>query len=376
MGNTTKNKTILFAAGGTGGHIYPAVAVANKCKSISEKLYNLRIEFVGCYGRIEEKIIPREGYKLNLIWISSLQRGFSLKSIIKNFSLPFKIAASFWQAYRLLSRIKPDVVVCAGSAVSLPVGKVALFKKIPLVLMESNALPGLAVKKLESQATQIHLAFKAASKHLSSKNILISGNPIREVFFEFRDKQKSQEHFGLKNDDMKSPVILVFGGSQGAKSINMAIEKISDELIAKGVKIIWQTGGNFQASGNGATQISNENVYRSEYIYEMDLAYSAADLVIARAGATTISELSAVGKPSVLVPLPTAAEDHQRINAEAFAGLGAAEFVLDKNLSYELKDKILGLLNDTNKLNDMAAKARSNMVLGADEIIAKHILEL
>ena len=287
--------------------------------------------------------------------------------MVQNLTLPIKIVASFIQSYKLLRRLKPTVVVCAGSAVSFPIGKVAQWKKIPTVLLESNAIPGLSTKKLSSSATQIHLAFSDAKKYLKNCNTILSGNPIRKIFFEKVDKQNSLSFFGLGNNF----TVFVFGGSQGSMAINNVIEKIMESLQKNGIQLIWQTGKSFLRG-----DLKNKFMYRSKYIYDMDKAYSACDLVIARAGATTISELSAVGKPSILIPLPTASEDHQKKNAEAFNAIGASEYILDGNLNEQLFDKIIMLLKNPYKLKEMSIKALSNASFGADDKIARSILSI
>lgn len=351
---------LLFAAGGTGGHIFPALAVADKCRELHP---DIEIEFVGARGRLEEKVIPRAGYRLNLLWISGFQRELSLDTLL----LPLKIGTSFVQAFGLMRRMKPDVVVCAGAYVSYPVGVVATMRGIPLVLMESNALPGRVIRKLAPRAAEIHVAFEAAAEHLKGSRVVVSGNPVRKIFFEKQDRVKAREHFGL---DPEKPTLFAFGGSLGARSINNALDAIIEQLLAEGVQVIWQTGTSYTGG-----ECRESALYRATFIHEMELGYAAADLVLARAGATTIAELAAVGKPSLLVPLPTAADDHQRVNASAMERAGAGAMLLDADLREKLFPTIMRLLSDAERLDTMGRNVSRMGVPDADERIAKAVLE-
>lgn len=352
---------LLFAAGGTGGHIFPALAVAERCRKLHP---DLEIEFVGTRGRLEEKVIPRAGYRLNYLWISGFQRNLSLQTLM----LPLKIGTSFAQSMSLLNRFRPDAVICAGAYVSYPIGLMAAMRGIPLVLMESNALPGLVVRKLAPRASAIHVAFEATRDHLKGLPVVVSGNPVREIFFQPQDRAEARRHFGL---DPGRPALFAFGGSLGARSINTALDGIIERLLAEGVQVIWQTGTSY-AGG----ERREPGLYRSTFIHEMEKGYAAADLVLARAGATTIAELAAVGKASVLVPLPTAADDHQRVNAEAAEASGAARMLLDVELGTKLHETLSALLADPVHLDEMGLHAAALAVPDADRKIAGSILEL
>ncbi|MEO5928430.1 MAG: undecaprenyldiphospho-muramoylpentapeptide beta-N-acetylglucosaminyltransferase [Candidatus Kapaibacterium sp.] len=356
-----KQIRLLFAAGGTGGHIFPALAVADKCRELYP---DIQIEFVGTRGRLEEKVVPRAGYALNYLWIS----GFERKLSVRTMALPLKIGTSFAQALRIMRRFRPHAVICAGAYVSYPVGMMASFSKIPLVLMESNALPGMVIRRLAPRAAEIHVAFEATMKHLSGSRLFMSGNPVRKVFFQPIDQGVARAHFGL---DANRPTLLAFGGSLGARSINNALDPVIGRLLESGAQVIWQTGTSYTGG-----ERKEAGLYRSTFIHEMEMAYAAADLVLARAGATTIAELAAVGKPSVLVPLPTAADDHQRINAEAIRDSGAGEMLLDRELPEKLLPVITALLADGAKLQRMGSSIRRMGVPDADEKIARRVLAL
>ncbi len=352
---------IIFAAGGTGGHIFPALAVADACRAIEP---GAAIEFIGAKGRMEERVVPRAGYNLHTLWISGLARTASLGTAL----LPLKIGASVAKAVGIMRRFRPQVVVCAGAYVSFPVGLAARLLNVPLVLMESNALPGRVVRKLAPHAREIHVAFEETRRHLRSDHVVTSGNPVRGLFFESRDAAQARRHFGLQPD---RPTLFVFGGSLGARSINAAMDAAIDALRADGVQVIWQTGTSYTGG-----EERGEQLYRATFIHEMDLGYAAADLVVARAGATTIAELAAVGKPAILVPLATAADDHQRINAEALQHSGAATMVLDRDINEGLLPAIRSLMANPELRARMAGNVRRMAAPEADRRIAEHVLAI
>lgn len=349
---------LLFVAGGTGGHLFPAMAVADRCRVLAP---DARIEFIGTRGKIEETIVPRAGYPLHLLWISGLTKSVSLETL----ALPAKVAASIWQANRIISRIRPHAVVCAGAYVSYPVGVAASMRRVPLVLMESNAFPGLVTRRLAPRASEIHVAFESTRPLLKSDRVIVSGNPVRKVFAERFDRAEARRHFGL---DPERPTIFAFGGSLGARSINSALDEIAPRLIADGAQLIWQTGTTYEGG-----ERKEPGLYRTTFLHEMELGYAAADLVVARAGATTAAELAAVGKGSILVPLPIETV-RQRENAEAMERAGAARMVLDADLRVELLPAIRELLGSPDALERMGQSARSLAVLDADERIARHVL--
>ena len=350
---------LLFGAGGTGGHIFPAMAVADRCR---ELVPECTIRFVGAKGRLEEEVIPRHGYDLDLIWISGLDGRISPA----NLALPFKILRSFLQARSIIRRFGPDCVICAGGFVSWPVGRAALSAGVPLLLMESNALPGKVVRMLAPRAEAVHVAFEKAVGYLPGATVRISGNPIRASLLEPVDRVEAREFFGL---DPAQPTLLAVGGSQGARSINRALEGIYRTLISDGVQLIWQTGRSYAGE-----EARGEGLYRARFIHEMERAYAAADLVIGRAGAMTISELKVVGLPSILVPLPTAADDHQRVNAEAMVEAGASRMIADDRLGAMLYGTVTELLSQPEVLRGMGERARGMALTDADDTIARDLL--
>lgn len=351
---------LLFAAGGTGGHIFPATAVADCCRRLHP---DVEVEFVGTRGRLEEQVVPRAGYPLNYLWISGLERKFALGNAL----LPAKVLTSYLQARRLLARFRPHVVICAGAYVSLPIGLAASRRKIPLVLMESNAFPGLAIRRLASRATEVHVAFDEATKHFPASKVIVSGNPVREVFSRHIDREEASRHFGLRSE---LPTLFAFGGSLGARSINSTLDRVHEELRREGVQIIWQTGTSYPGE-----PMRGEGLYRTTFLNEMEVGYAASDLVLARAGATTIAELKAVGKPSLLVPLPIVAV-RQLDNAIAMQNVGAAEMLRDDELDRALLPRLRELFADRGRLQKMAESVASMAVTDADERIAQHVLKL
>ncbi len=356
----TGGARLLFVAGGTGGHLFPALAVADRCRELAPDSV---IRFVGAKGRLEEEVVPRAGYDLDLLWISGFSRNFSVKNVM----LPIKIIRSMIQSRRILTFFRPDVVVCAGAYVSWPVGAVAASQGVPLILMESNALPGMVVRKLAPKADEVHVAFEETGRRLPGANVILSGNPIRRVFHRKIDKGEARRHFGLDPD---RPTLFAFGGSLGARSINNVLDGIVGSLLSDGMQVIWQTGKSYEGE-----EKREGNLYRSRFIHEMEIGYAAADLVLARAGATTIAELKGVGKPSILVPLRTAADDHQRVNAEAMERAGAGRMILDVDLSERLYGTIIELTAQPELLDDMGRKAGGMALLDADDRIARRVME-
>ncbi len=351
---------LLFAAGGTGGHIFPAMAVADSCRRFNPEAH---IEFVGTRGRLEEKVFPRAGYRLNFLWISGLERVLSLKTIL----LPIKLGVSIIQAWRLLGRLRPNCVICAGAYVSLPVGLAASMRGIPLVLMESNAYPGLAIRRLASRATAIHVAFDQAAEHFPGVTVVASGNPVRRVFRDTPDRVSAAQSLGLDPDAL---TLFTTGGSLGARSINNALDASIRRLRDQGVQIVWQTGAGYTGG-----ECREKGLYRTMFLDEMELAYAASDLVLARAGATTIAELKAVGRASVLVPLPIE-KVRQMENAIAMRDAGAAEVIPDNELGNRLHEVVMRLLGNRERLEEMGRAARAMAVIDADERIARHVLAL
>lgn len=347
--------SILISGGGTGGHIFPAIAIG---KAFQAKYPHASIEFVGAKDKMEMEKVPEAGFKITGLWISGIDRKISLK----NFAFPFKLLSSIYNAYRIIRRVKPDVVIGVGGFASGPLLYVANLRGIPTLVQEQNSYPGITNKLLAKKANKICVAFDGMERFFAKDKIVITGNPIREQLLTCRHTiGEARSHFGLED----SPTILIIGGSLGARTINKAIELNLNLLKEEGIQILWQTGKSYQ---------NTKEVYgvQTTFIKEMDLAYRAADLVISRAGASSLSELSALGKACILVPSPNVTEDHQTKNAMALVNKAAAEMVSDANASKELIPLAMNLMADENRLNTLKSNISAlGKVNATDEIITE-----
>jgi len=354
---------IIIAGGGTGGHIFPALAIANALK---KKIPAIEILFVGAKGKMEMEKIPDAGYKIVGLDIA----GYNRSSLIKNITLPLKLAKSFFQVRKILKAFKPDAVVGVGGYSSFPVLRSAQSMKIPTFIHESNSLPGKSNIMLGKRATEIFVPGEGMQKYFPAEKIKITGNPIRKVFLEKIDKNEALKFFGL-SPDMKT--VFVMGGSLGAKSINETVEKNIDLFKKSKLQLIWQTGKNFAAQAAKAEE-ERSNIWSNAFIDKMENAYAAADVVVSRSGAMTVAELCVVAKPAIFVPYPFAAENHQTVNAFVLVKKKAALMVPDAEVKSELFVCLLQLMNDDElmeKLKDNISKLGNE---NADEVIAEAIL--
>lgn len=358
------NFRVLIAAGGTGGHVYPGIAIADAVK----KLYpGTGILFVGTKDRMEWTSVPKAGYEIKSVWIS----GFHRRLTSQNLLFPLKLLTSLFQSFSILRKFKPDVVVSCGGFASGPVGWIAAKMGLPLILQEQNSYPGVTNRMLAKHADVIYTAFEEASKYLPSEKIRLAGNPVRSEI-ENTDPNKAMAHFGFNNTD---PVLLIIGGSGGAKAINDAVAnhlpKLHNEL---GLQIIWQCGQRYYDKLQQRIDTGTFGKLRLlEYIDNMAAAYAAADLVISRAGALSCSELMLTGKPSILIPSPNVAGDHQTMNAKSMTDKGAAVMLKDAQAGEQLADVVGSLIFDKKKLEKMADAARALSKSDAALEIAKEI---
>jgi UDP-N-acetylglucosamine--N-acetylmuramyl-(pentapeptide) pyrophosphoryl-undecaprenol N-acetylglucosamine transferase len=331
---------VIFAAGGTGGNIYPAIAVA---KEVLRRDENSTIKFVGTERGLETKLVPQNGFELLTIDSAGL-KNVGLAGQLKGLLL---LPKSFLQARKLLKEFKPDVVVGAGGYVTGPVLLMASFLKIPTLVMDSNALPGFTNRQLARFVDNAALTFDESVKFFPGKGI-VTGNPVRKEFFEVQPKAREAKMN-----------LLIFGGSQGARAINMAMIEALKHLSPDQLNIVHQTGElDFEKVEQGYQEANWPADIRA-YITDMVLEFAKADLVICRAGATTCAELAAAGKAGIMVPLPTAADDHQRKNAEALQDAGAAKMILQKDLTGEiLAREIENLINEPEKITEMESNAK------------------
>ncbi len=358
---------IIISGGGSGGHIYPAIAIANALKEKGIK----DILFVGANGKIEMEKVPQAGYKIEGLNIS----GFHRKQIMRNLTFPFKIISSLFKAKTIIERFSPDIVVGVGGFASGPVLKMAQLKKIPTLIQEQNSYPGITNKLLAGKANKICVAYNDMDKFFDKEKIVLTGNPVRKDL-EAIDQLKHQafSHFDL---DQNKKTLLIFGGSLGARSINNAIYHNKDKIKAwDGIQLIWQVGKIYYDEFKNSEMADYDHVHILPFIDRMDLAYSIADTVICRAGASTISELSIVGRAAILIPSPNVAEDHQTKNAAALAGKNAAILLDDKNAAEHVEDVVTKLINDTDTQKSLSTNLKALARPMARENIVNEILNL
>ncbi len=355
----------MFAAGGTGGHLFPAIAVANEIREMDPRA---EVLFVGTKGKIEERVVPENGFSFRTIWISGLARSFRPGNLL----IPVKLAVSMIQSLALIRSFSPDVVVGTGGFVTGPVVYAATLLRVPTLIQEQNSFPGVTTRKLAPRVDEVHVAFEATKGHLKSKsNVRLSGNPTRNALGSVT-REDGARFFKL---DSQKRTVLVFGGSLGAASINAAVLGFVRDLAEIDFQLIWQTGErDYRKILSGTTAIQGLRV--EKFIERMEYAYAAADLVVCRAGAITIAELTRLGKAAVLVPYPRAAAGHQLLNARTLVDAGAASLVLDDELVPKLKDTILELLRDDQRRAEMAKRSRSLGKPNAAREIAEAVLRL
>jgi UDP-N-acetylglucosamine--N-acetylmuramyl-(pentapeptide) pyrophosphoryl-undecaprenol N-acetylglucosamine transferase len=356
--------TILFAAGGTGGHLYPAIAIAEEIRRIDP---SATVAFAGTNAKIEARVVPQKGYPFHPIWIS----GFSRRLRMSNILFPLKVIVSLVQSFFVMKRVRPDVVVGTGGYVCGPVLFVASLLGIPTVVHESNSYPGVTTRMLAARVTKVFTTFDVTRQWLSPKaDITVVGNPTRaELSKTGRDEGCAQ--FGLSP---AKKTVFAFGGSLGAASINKAMPALVKDAVTNGYQIVWQTGESDR--GSAASVPKHPDVVVMKYVDRMDCGYAAADVVVCRSGATTLAELTRLGKPAVLVPYPFAAANHQELNARTMVESGAAVMVLDRELQERLVGEVKRLLQDENERASMSAKS---LLLGkpdAGAVIASKIIGL
>jgi UDP-N-acetylglucosamine--N-acetylmuramyl-(pentapeptide) pyrophosphoryl-undecaprenol N-acetylglucosamine transferase len=354
---------ILIAAGGTGGHVFPAIAIADEIKKLRP---DAEFKFIGTKGKIESRVVPQRGYSLSFIWIS----GFHRRMRMDNLLFPLKVIVSLAQSFFLIKKFQPDIVIGTGGYVCGPVLYVASLFGIPMVVHESNSFPGLTTRMLSSRATRIFTAFNATARWLKRKdNIELAGTPTRDMLGTV-SREDGIKFFHL---DPSKKTVFVFGGSLGAASINEAVRILVNDCSDSSIQWIWQTGQNDQMQSNVEAR---KNCQVNTFIDKIEYAYSAADVVVCRAGATTLAELTRLGKAAVLIPYPHAAADHQTFNAQTLVDAGAAVMVADRDVKRKLKDVIHSILNDDKKRNQMNEASRAIGKADAGREIARRILEL
>jgi UDP-N-acetylglucosamine--N-acetylmuramyl-(pentapeptide) pyrophosphoryl-undecaprenol N-acetylglucosamine transferase len=357
----------ILSGGGTGGHIFPAIAIANQIKKM---LPDSEILFVGAEGRMEMEKVPLAGYKIIGLWISGLQR----KLTFANLSFPFKVMSSMIRAHRILKEFKPNVVIGTGGYASGPMLRAASSRGIPTLIQEQNSYPGITNKILSKKVNRICVAYEGLERFFPKEKIIMTGNPVRQDIQGGEEKrQKGLEYFGL---DGNKKIVLVIGGSLGARTINEAIGKGLEVLVKNNIQIVWQTGKAYIETAKQQSGISEKTVKAFDFITVMDLAYAIADCVVSRAGASSVSELSLVHKPCILVPSPNVAEDHQTKNALSLVNKNAAILVKDSDASVSLINEVVALFDNNNRQQELRQNISKLALPDSAEVIAREVLKL
>jgi len=356
---------VIIAGGGTGGHIFPAIAIAN---AVVAAVPATEILFVGAKGKMEMEKVPLAGYRIEGLDIA----GFNRSSLIKNIGLPFKLVKSFFQVRKIFKLFKPNAVIGVGGYSSYPVLRFAQAKGIKTFIHESNSYAGKSNMLLGKKATKIFVAIDGMEKFFPAAKIVISGNPVRESISNSSvTKEDALRFFGL---EPYRKTILAIGGSLGAKNINEALANGITDFEKNGLQLIWQTGKPYAAKGKEVAS-GRSNIWVNDFISQMEYAYTAADVVISRSGAMSIAELCVMKKPAVFVPFPFAAEDHQTVNAQKLVNKNAGQIIKDNEALTKLIPAVIQLSKDSQRQETMKENISKLAIKNADEIIADEILK-
>ncbi|MBD3890210.1 undecaprenyldiphospho-muramoylpentapeptide beta-N-acetylglucosaminyltransferase [Olleya marilimosa] len=365
MSNTNKAYKIILSGGGTGGHIYPAIAIANELKL---RYPESEFLFVGAKDRMEMEKVPQAGYQIKGLWISGIQRQLTLK----NMMFPFKLISSLWNARKIINQFKPDVAIGTGGFASGPLLHIAALKGIPSLIQEQNSYPGITNKLLSKKVAKVCVAYNGLERFFPSEKIIKTGNPVRQDLLDISSKRaEAIKHFNLIEGKQ---TLLVLGGSLGAKAINELMVNELDFLQTLNIQVIWQCGKLYYQSyklyGN------TKHVQVHQFINKMDYAYAAADFIISRAGASSVSELCIVGKPVVFVPSPYVAEDHQTKNANAIVKENAAILIAQEDLKVDFKNKFGQLVASKEKQEELSQNIKKLALINATKDIADQVEKL
>ena len=359
---------LIISGGGTGGHIFPAIAIAN---AFRERHHDSQILFVGAKDKMEMTRVPEAGYEIIGLWISGLQR----KLTVSNLLFPVKLVVSYVRAAMIIKRYKPHVVIGTGGFASGPIMMAATRFKIPAVIQEQNSFAGLANRQVAGKVSKVCVAYEGMDKYFPKDKIILTGNPVRKDIISVSQKrEKALDHFGFEE---KNKTLLILGGSLGARTINESILAGIEKLIDAQIQVIWQTGRGYYDAYKA--QLGNYDVHRfrvQDFVKEMDLAYATADVVISRSGALSVSELCITNKPSILVPSPNVAEDHQTKNAMALVEKDAAVMIADKDAKDKLVDEALKLLFDEQRAHKLSENITRLAKPNATEDIVNEIEKL
>lgn len=359
---------IILSGGGTGGHIFPAIAIANAIKALRPDAEFL---FVGAEGKMEMEKVPAAGYKIEGLWISGFQRKLTMSNLV----FPFKVISSLIKARKILNTFKPDVVIGTGGFASGPMLQVAAKMGIPTLIQEQNSFPGITNKILSKQVNRICVAYSGMEKYFPKEKILLTGNPVRQDILSLEGKRdRGLEQFGLIRD---KKTILVIGGSLGARTINESILSCLDTFEKNNIQLLWQTGKGFSETAKQAVKKYEGNGIKAfDFIQKMDYAYAVADIVISRAGASSVSELCILKKPCILIPSPNVAEDHQTKNAMALVTYNAAILIKDTEAHEKLCSEAVALINDAEQCHKLSENIARLAFQDSANVIAQEVIRL
>ncbi len=363
-----KQKTIVIASGGTGGHLYPTIAVAEEIRTTHPEI---QVVFIGTPNRIEAREVPRAGFEFRPIEISA--PGKSFPQLMK---FPLQYQRAYRKSQNILRELDPCAFLGGGAYLSVPVAFAAKRQRIPIALLEINAIAGRANKLISRSADKIFLSYPETLSefaNVSRTKIEVVGTPVRNSLeIGLLDQSEARERFGL---DPNRKTLLVFGGSLGARSLNEAMKHSAKKFLESGMNVIWQTGASTNSSEIQNEFVGNSNICITEYIADMPIAYTAADLVVARAGASTLAELATLVKPAILVPYPLAVKNHQEINARAYEASGAAKVIRDSELASQLETTVLNLMVDDEKRKAMSEKMKLRENISARNVVAQWLVQ-
>jgi UDP-N-acetylglucosamine--N-acetylmuramyl-(pentapeptide) pyrophosphoryl-undecaprenol N-acetylglucosamine transferase len=359
-----KNPRFIISGGGTGGHIYPAIAIANELKS---RYPEAEFLFVGAKDKMEMQKVPQEGYAIKGLWIAGIQR----KLTLDNAMFPLKLTSSLLNSFKIIKNFKPDVVIGTGGFASGAVLKVASMLGIPTVIQEQNSYPGITNKLLAKKANKICVAYENLERFFPKDKMILTGNPVRQDLINEASKSEAVAYFKL---DQNKKTLLVLGGSLGARRINQLIEKELDFLLSQNIQIIWQCGKLYLNDYSKYNE--KDNVQVVAFIDRMDLVYAAADVVISRSGASSVSELCIVGKPTIFIPSPNVAEDHQTKNAKAISDKNGAILIKESELETQFETIFSDLISNESKQLELSQNIKKLALPNATKQIADEIMKL
>ena len=357
---------VIISGGGTGGHIFPALAIAN---ALRRRNPDTEILFVGADNRMEMERVPTAGYKIVGLPVAGLDR----KRLWRNFKVLWMFYKSRRKARRLMEEFKPDIVVGVGGYASGPTLIAAQKKCIHTLIQEQNSYAGVTNKHLGAKAKRICVAYSGMDRFFPADSIIMTGNPVRDAIANVSvSQEEAKKELGF---DPQKPLVVVVGGSLGARTINDSVKLAMDRITEAGANILWQTG-KYYADECAEAAKDKPDVTATAFVSRMDLAYRAADLLVSRAGASTISEIQLLGAPAILVPSPNVAEDHQRKNAQALADKDAAVMILDADCRNELADTVIALLGDSQRRKALGENAKKMALPNSDEKIVDEIYSI